>query len=96
MKNPIYIPGFSAAASLRRTGRAYSGKGVAHFARNSTVVPQRSAFGSASAIGATRLGFNCAPWGCVCTGDADCNDMFSTNACGPWAICIDNVCFCGR
>jgi hypothetical protein len=41
-------------------------------------------------------GFNCNHWFCSCTGDDDCNDMFTTNACGPIAICIDDVCFCGR
>ena len=24
---------------------------------------------------------------CTCTGDDDCNDMFSTDVCGPSAIC---------
>jgi len=47
-------------------------------------------------FGGQTLGFSCGPWGCVCTGDDDCNDMFSTNACGPWAVCIGNVCYCRR
>jgi hypothetical protein len=47
-------------------------------------------------LGVRSLGFNCGPYGCVCTGDFDCNDMFSTNVCGPFAICIDNVCWCSR
>ena len=42
------------------------------------------------------LGFNCNPLLCSCTGDDDCNDMFTTDVCGPIAICIDDVCFCGR
>jgi hypothetical protein len=51
--------------------------------------------------GAGRLGFACAPWGCICTGDADCNDMFSTNACGSRAVCFTDarggvVCVCVR
>lgn len=28
------------------------------------------------------LGFNCGLLGCICNGDADCNDMFSGGACG--------------
>lgn len=40
--------------------------------------------------------FQCGPIFCMCTGDADCNDMFTTNVCGPSAICINNVCFCAR
>lgn len=51
---------------------------------------------SSSVSRGSALGFTCAPWGCVCTGDDDCNDMFSTRVCGPWAICIDNVCYCSR
>ena len=41
------------------------------------------------------LGFSCNPYFCACTGDADCNDMFTTPLCGA-AICIDNSCFCLR
>lgn len=42
------------------------------------------------------LSFSCNAVFCACRGDADCNDMFSTSVCGPKAICIDNVCYCGR
>lgn len=58
---------------------------------------------AAAGIGGSRLtgrgsalGFACAPWGCVCSGDDDCNDMFSTNVCGPWAVCSGNFCICSR
>lgn len=30
----------------------------------------------------------------ACTGDADCNDMFSGPGCNGGAVCIDNWCFC--
>ena len=43
-----------------------------------------------------RLGFSCSRSVCSCTGDADCNDMFTTNVCGKNAICIDNICICWR
>ena len=42
------------------------------------------------------LNFNCNGSYCACTGDADCNDMFTTNVCGPSAICIGSSCFCSR
>jgi hypothetical protein len=41
------------------------------------------------------FGFTCNPWFCSCTGDLDCNDMFTTSLCGR-AICIDDVCYCLR
>ncbi len=42
------------------------------------------------------LNFQCGGFGCVCTGDADCNDMFSTNVCGRAAVCIGLYCYCER
>ena len=47
-----------------------------------------------------RLGFACGPWGCVCSGDVDCNDMFSSGICGD-GICFEDgsggvVCICIR
>ena len=42
------------------------------------------------------LSFSCNGVFCACSGDLDCNDMFSHNVCGPRAICIDNVCYCSR
>ncbi len=40
-----------------------------------------------SIFGNTLLEFSCSGSGCVCKGDDDCNDMFSTNVCGRFAIC---------
>ena len=44
------------------------------------------------------MAFQCNAIGCSCTGDADCNDMFSTNACGRIADCNLNkgTCSCLR
>lgn len=43
------------------------------------------------------MAFQCGSSLCSCTGDEDCNDMFSTNVCGPYAACdLDSgrcVCF---
>jgi len=61
----------------------------------SRVVPAARALGG-TLSGAGRLGFDCSPFGCVCSGDADCNDMFSTNACGPYAVCTPTFCWCSR
>jgi hypothetical protein len=65
-------------------------------ARDSIVPASRASRASLGLFGGRGLGFNCGGFGCVCTGDADCNDMFSTNVCGPYAVCIDNVCWCSR
>ncbi|HEV7779938.1 MAG TPA: hypothetical protein VGO58_01665 [Chitinophagaceae bacterium] len=40
--------------------------------------------------------FQCSQKFCVCSGDADCNDMFTTNVCGPDAACFGNSCVCYR
>ena len=37
------------------------------------------------------LSFSCNGIYCACSGDLDCNDMFSHNVCGIRAICYDNV-----
>lgn len=42
------------------------------------------------------LNFACTGGFCACHGDADCNDMFTTNVCGPTAVCIGSYCFCDR
>lgn len=51
------------------------------------------------------LPFSCSPTHCVCVGDADCNDLFSTGLCagfGPVVSgeCMDTffgtVCWCRR
>jgi hypothetical protein len=61
------------------------------------IVPSARAGGAAVGLFAGRsLGFTCGGFGCVCSGDDDCNDMFSTNACGPTAVCIGDVCWCSR
>jgi hypothetical protein len=34
-----------------------------------------------------RLGFICSSLACGCSGDADCNDMFTSGLCGGFALC---------
>jgi hypothetical protein len=48
-----------------------------------------------------RLGFVCSGLFCTCTGDVDCNDMFSSGNCGPGpSVCDDTTstpkCTCSR
>ena len=48
----------------------------------------------------SRLGFECGSGICICTGDRDCNDLFSTGLCGD-GICFETadggvVCLCVR
>lgn len=44
------------------------------------------------------LNFTCGAAACVCHGDEDCNHLFSTNSCGPFAVCFISggsvVCVC--
>jgi hypothetical protein len=61
-----------------------------------SIVPSARGGASLGFLGGRSLGFTCGGFGCVCTGDADCNDMFTTNVCGPYAVCMDNVCWCSR
>lgn len=33
---------------------------------------------------------------CGCTGDTDCNDMFTSAVCGDAAVCVGDNCYCGK
>jgi len=48
------------------------------------------------AMRSTRMDFACSGRFCVCDGDTDCNDMFTTNVCGENAVCFGRICFCDR
>ncbi len=61
---------------------------------------QISALASILQASRPRLGFDCGPLGCICSGDADCNDMFGSGICGD-GICFEDdrgnvVCICVR
>jgi hypothetical protein len=47
-------------------------------------------------VGGGGLNFDCGALACVCTGDDDCNDLFSSTKCGPIAICYPDGCVCIR
>ena len=51
---------------------------------------------STSRIGGGGLNFNCSGLFCECTGDTDCNNMFSGSACSSFAWCNLNTgkCYC--
>ncbi len=42
------------------------------------------------------LNFSCQNLVCVCTGDQDCNDLFTSDVCGDIAICYPDGCICLR
>lgn len=47
------------------------------------------------------LEYQCDGLLCSCSGDTDCNDMFSSSECGDLSVCIDDIegypqCFCLR
>ncbi|TLY17382.1 MAG: hypothetical protein E6K69_02185 [Nitrospirae bacterium] len=59
----------------------------------------RFRMGSSSSFGRIKVGprgtnFSCEGAQCTCTGDADCNDMFSSGVCGDIAVCNETGCTC--
>ena len=53
--------------------------------------------------GVRSLGYTCTADQCTCTGDTDCNDMYSGAACKwptgpitPGDYCVGNTCYCKR
>lgn len=42
------------------------------------------------------LEFTCVGGICVCSGDYDCNNMFTSTVCGDAAVCIDDKCYCAQ
>jgi hypothetical protein len=71
------LPHFNAQASLGPTMGIYGGNAVFGELGAGKVLP-------------VLLRYNCDSSYCTCTGDDDCNDMFSSDVCGPTAICQIN------
>jgi len=71
---------------MSNTYSAQSPAGIAPAQATRSMVPRLGTFSSPGLIGGV-LGFSCGSLACTCSGDNDCNDMFSTNACGPYAVC---------
>lgn len=42
----------------------------------------------------TYQAFWCVGGICGCSGDSDCNDMFTSTVCGDAAVCVDDKCYC--
>lgn len=42
------------------------------------------------------LNYDCGDLACACTGDEDCNDLFTSGKCGPVAVCYPDGCVCLR
>jgi hypothetical protein len=78
------MPTFSADESLYKSSRHYVARGYTP-ALTGEIYPALT----------RRLSFSCNAVVCACRGDADCNDLFTTNLCGR-AICYDDVCWCVR
>lgn len=98
------IPGFTAEAAAAAPSGHYQlrsrSDGLDGRVRPAQALSYRTASGFHFGASRQGLGFSCGALGCVCTGDADCNDMFSTNVCGPNAVCFESgsgvVCVCLR
>jgi len=76
---------------LAKTGRTVRGK--VRIGMTSDIRTQK--FGLAR-IGGGPLNFNCEGILCSCSGDEDCNDMFTKEACGDIAACDERGCWCFR
>jgi hypothetical protein len=106
----MIMPGYTAEASLYgKRGRYRTELGVrpeadAGAPRGDLLYPQAmhaaAMAGSSAGFSRASLGFTCGRGGCVCSGDMDCNDMFTTNVCGPNAVCFNLggqvICVCSR
>lgn len=76
---------------LKKSGKSISGK--LRVGMTSDIRTQK--LGLTRARGGT-LNFSCGDTACVCTGDDDCNDLFTTDLCGPIAVCYPDGCVCLR
>jgi hypothetical protein len=90
---PVVQPG--------RSGSGKSVKGVARIRVGDTLTRRHIDILTKGLLSIrARAGFECSGPLCVCTGDDDCNDMFTTGLCGD-AICFETadggvVCLCVR
>lgn len=90
------IPGFDATVQASPDRNATHGQG--HAFADGERVEAAAAWGRN--VGG-RLGFTCMGPLCACSGDPDCNDLFSTGLCGSNAVCFLQpgggvICICSR
>ena len=76
---------------LKKTGRTVSGK--LRVGMTSDIRTQKLAL---ARISGGTLNYNCEGILCTCTGDEDCNNMFTKEACGDIAACDERGCWCFR
>lgn len=79
------------AELLKKTGKTVSGK--LRVGLTSDIKGQKLAL---ARVGGVALNYNCEGILCTCTGDVDCNDMFTKEACGDIAACDERGCWCFR
>lgn len=80
----------SVAQILRRVGRTGSMP-----MRVGTTSDMRAFLRARPRLGTGRgLSYTCENQICACTGDADCDDMFTSSTCGPIAVCFPDGCVC--
>jgi hypothetical protein len=81
----------SMADLLKKTGKTMTGK--VRVGMTSDIRSQKLGL---ARLGGGRLNFNCEGLLCSCSGDDDCNDMFTTGGCGDIAVCDERGCWCLR
>lgn len=79
------------AELLNKSGKSISGK--LRVGMTSDIRAQKL---NLARPGGGTLNFNCEGIYCTCTGDADCNDMFTRAGCGDIAVCDEQGCSCYR
>jgi hypothetical protein len=79
------------AELLQKTGRTVTGK-----VRIGMTSEIRTMKLGLARIGGGPLNYNCEGILCSCSGDADCTDMFTKEACGDIAACDERGCWCFR
>jgi hypothetical protein len=76
---------------LKKTGKTVSGK-----LRVGMTSDIRTLKLGLARIGGGTLNYSCEGILCSCSGDDDCNDMFTNGGCGDIAVCDERGCWCFR
>jgi hypothetical protein len=82
------------AELIKKSGKNISGP--LRVGLTSDVRTMRLGLGRRVGVGGGRLNFDCGELACSCSGDDDCNDLFTSDKCGPIAICYPDGCICIR
>lgn len=79
---------------LKKTGRNITGP--LRIGLTSDIRAQRAAAAHGAIGGGRRLNYDCGDLACACTGDDDCENLFTSGKCGPIAVCYPDGCVCIR